>query len=178
MSNVFVDDATLTAIADAIRTKNGTTESYKPAEMASAISAITTGGSGGGEIIDSTEYDYSNLIKLEVTIASPSHTISLADYLTGNEKVVAVSTYGYPAGHSAFYTSRVGVNNYITEDGYKYFSSLQPLSNLYLTVSGQEEYLRISPAINLTGQIEYNYKPTTFHFKSKVYIFYYLPKEG
>lgn len=47
MANVLVQDSSLTAIADAIRAKNGTETTYKPAEMASAISAIPTGGSGG-----------------------------------------------------------------------------------------------------------------------------------
>lgn len=40
---VAVDDTNLKAIADAIRTKNGTNETYKPSEMASAISAISGG---------------------------------------------------------------------------------------------------------------------------------------
>jgi hypothetical protein len=41
---VTVDDTKLKAIADAIRAKNGTTETYKPSEMASAIEAIKSGG--------------------------------------------------------------------------------------------------------------------------------------
>ncbi len=34
---VTVDDVNLKAIADAIRSKNGTEETYKPSEMADAI---------------------------------------------------------------------------------------------------------------------------------------------
>lgn len=45
MANVLVNDNSLTAIANAIRGKNGETTLYKPAEMATAITAI----SGGGE---------------------------------------------------------------------------------------------------------------------------------
>ena len=41
---VTVDDTKLKAIADAIRAKNGTEETYKPSEMASAIEAINAGG--------------------------------------------------------------------------------------------------------------------------------------
>lgn len=44
MANVFVDDASLQAIAGAIRAKNGSTETYKPGQMAAAIQAIETGG--------------------------------------------------------------------------------------------------------------------------------------
>lgn len=38
-----IDDVRLTAIANAIREKNGTTKTYKPSEMAEAISAIQGG---------------------------------------------------------------------------------------------------------------------------------------
>ena len=46
MSLVTIDDSYLTAIGNAIRAKNGTTTTYKPSEMAAAISAIESGGSG------------------------------------------------------------------------------------------------------------------------------------
>ena len=46
MSIVNIDDAYLTAIGNAIRAKNGTTTTYKPSEMAAAISAIESGDSG------------------------------------------------------------------------------------------------------------------------------------
>ena len=48
MAKVLVNESSLAGIADAIRDKNGETTTYKPSEMAAAISAITTGGSGGG----------------------------------------------------------------------------------------------------------------------------------
>lgn len=46
MSIVTIDDSYLTAIGNAIRAKNGTTTTYKPSEMAAAISALETGDSG------------------------------------------------------------------------------------------------------------------------------------
>lgn len=42
---VTVDDTNLKAIADAIRAKNGTEETYKPSEMSTAIMGIQGGGS-------------------------------------------------------------------------------------------------------------------------------------
>ena len=45
MSKVLVNESSLTGIANAIRGKNGETTTYKPSEMAAAITAI----SGGGE---------------------------------------------------------------------------------------------------------------------------------
>ena len=45
MAKVLVNESSLTGIADAIRGKNGSTDTYKPSEMAAAITAI----SGGAE---------------------------------------------------------------------------------------------------------------------------------
>ena len=48
MSKVLVSETNLTAIADAIRTKKGSEDTYKPGEMAAAINSITTGSGGEG----------------------------------------------------------------------------------------------------------------------------------
>lgn len=45
---VVVLDSTLTDIADAIRGKNGSSDTYKPSEMPAAITAIPSGGGGSG----------------------------------------------------------------------------------------------------------------------------------
>ena len=44
MSIVTIDDSCFTDIANAIRGKNGETTTYKPNEMAAAISALSSGG--------------------------------------------------------------------------------------------------------------------------------------
>lgn len=48
MANVIINDTNLTNIANAIRGKNGTTTTYKPSEMAAAITAISGEGGGSG----------------------------------------------------------------------------------------------------------------------------------
>lgn len=58
MSIVTIDDSYFTDIANAIRGKNGETTTYKPNEMAAAISAISSGGSGDWQVAAiSTVYD-------------------------------------------------------------------------------------------------------------------------
>lgn len=44
MAKYSIEDTTLISIADAIREKNGATDTYKPGEMAAAIQAISAGG--------------------------------------------------------------------------------------------------------------------------------------
>lgn len=45
MANVLIQSETMTAIADAIREKKQTTDTYKPSDMPEAISSISGGGS-------------------------------------------------------------------------------------------------------------------------------------
>lgn len=44
MATVLTDNAHYTAIANAIRAKNGSSDTYTPSQMAAAIAAIPTGG--------------------------------------------------------------------------------------------------------------------------------------
>ena len=60
MSIVTIDDSYLTAIGNAIRAKNGTTTTYKPSEMAAAISAIESGEDFLPQKITNTLTSYSN----------------------------------------------------------------------------------------------------------------------
>lgn len=53
MSLMFIDSDTLSDIADAIRTKKGTSNEMTPLEMPTEIASIPSGG-GGGEVY---EYD-------------------------------------------------------------------------------------------------------------------------
>lgn len=50
MAKYVIEDTTLTGIADAIRGKNGSTDTYKPEDMPSAIGAIETGSSTGNAV--------------------------------------------------------------------------------------------------------------------------------
>ena len=49
MANVLVEETSLSNIASAIREKSGGSATYKPGEMAAAISNLPTGGSNNGE---------------------------------------------------------------------------------------------------------------------------------
>lgn len=49
MANVLVEETSLSNIASAIREKNGGSATYKPGEMAAAISNLPIGGSNNGE---------------------------------------------------------------------------------------------------------------------------------
>ena len=76
---VVVLDSTLTNIADAIRGKNGSSDTYKPSEMPAAITAIP---SGGGEGIP-REVRANGLYAMpsqSFTFSLPSDATDVADY--------------------------------------------------------------------------------------------------
>lgn len=91
MANVIINDTNLTNIANAIREKNGTTNTYKPSEMASAITNLPTGGSGGGDLdafIAGTLTEYRNseitVIRDSAFYSSKLETIDLPNVIEVN----------------------------------------------------------------------------------------------
>lgn len=73
MAIVTIDDTNLSNIAKAIRDKNGSTDTYKPNEMANAISNIESGSGGGSEEIEA-------LIKRTITSYSNDTITSIGAY--------------------------------------------------------------------------------------------------
>ena len=80
MSKVMVNESSLTAIGEAIRGKNGTTNTYKPSEMAAAISSIPA---GGGNL------DFSNLEYVQLT-SKGSVLPDLTPFISDFNKVVCI----------------------------------------------------------------------------------------
>ena len=95
MSKVMVNESSLTAIGEAIRGKNGTTNTYKPSEMAAAISNIPAGGGN---------FDFSNLEYVQLTSNTGSVLPDLTTFISDFNKVVCImiqdsnSSYVYLRG--------------------------------------------------------------------------------
>lgn len=92
MAIVTINDSNLTAIADAIRAKNGTETTYKPSEMAAAINALPTGG--GALDFLTNETDYGVAIYQNSSETTPSRTIVLPDGITFDDVKFIIGT-GY-----------------------------------------------------------------------------------
>ena len=86
MGKVMVNESSLTAIGEAIRGKNGTTNTYKPSEMAAAISSIPA---GGGNL------DFSNLEYVQLTSKSNGSVLpDLTPFISDFNKVVCIMIQG------------------------------------------------------------------------------------
>lgn len=107
MANVLVNDTSLTNIANAIRGKNGTTNTYKPAEMAAAITAIETGGGSGSNTL------FQDMVDRSIRTVTAS---DLAGVIRIGDGAFANCTYLYTIslpdtlhriGYQAFYYSGI-----------------------------------------------------------------------
>ena len=94
MAKGLVTDTYLSNIADAIRTKNGTETQYKPSEMASAISSISTKTRPdyvsfyqyGGTSLDISWLDVSNITSMLSMFSTCSNltTLDVGNWNTSN----------------------------------------------------------------------------------------------
>lgn len=179
MANVLVQDSSLTAIAEAIRSKNGETTTYKPAEMAPAIQAIPTGGSGFTGITavptvstpsygslwlnvgtdkNSSWFKAPNEIIVTAARVSTepySCTFDLSPYIDDSTPFLfAVPVdYGSASGSAKYYPSLFTRGLFVDADG-------QPLCSISNNSSGRSDTVLSSDKFQLTDL--YMILPTSF----------------
>ena len=106
MSNVFVNDKSLTAIANVIRSKNSTENTYKPAEMAGAVAELPS-------------YDF---VKNLIERPSTATEIVIPDYVTAIDN----GAFSYSP-----YLTSITIPNSVTNIGayaFNYCSSLTSIT--------------------------------------------------
>lgn len=101
MANVLVDETALQDIADAIRAKNGTQNTYKPGQMADAIEAIPSGG------------------------ITPTGTVNINSNGTHDVTQYASANVNVPTGITPTGTKQISItqNGTVTEDVTNYASA-------------------------------------------------------
>lgn len=84
MAQKLYEETNIQAIADAIREKNGATDTYLVSEMAAAISAIQAGGGGGGGggNLDFSKLSYATLTPTSDVLSTTGMDLStyIGDY--------------------------------------------------------------------------------------------------
>lgn len=124
MANVVVEEQSLIDIANAIRTQNGTTDTYKPSEMANAISNIETGITPTGtlEITENGTYDVTNYANVNVANdTSEIEDVFITHTLSGDYTNDRVTTIPYGTFYGDTELTGVSFPEVTSADGYSFY---------------------------------------------------------
>ena len=171
MANVLVESDSLKSIADAIRSKNGTQNKYKPAQMAEAISdiggiipvgtkqiSITANGTTTEDVTD-----YANA-QISVNVPNPS---------TGTKNITANGTYdvtNFASAEVNIANPSTGTKTIIANGTYDVTDFASALVNIPLATEligtyevELEEYTNTSTSETITTTINIKSSPYEFH---------------
>lgn len=165
MANVLVEENSLTAIANSIRGKNGTTNTYKPGEMAAAINAIETGGNADRMIPFYTSitdnYSVQNAVGAKICN-------TMFYRFTGSNNIwPCVSFTSAKPSEGTIYRLRfkLWTNN---PDGY-------PMAGQTVYLNGNHRWdlgcERIPYNTAYTFEVDFNYRPTTSIYEPVLHIY-------
>ena len=111
MANVLVEETSLSNIASAIREKSGGSATYKPGEMAAAISNLPIGGSSDNEdgLLSDTLINYENTTATDIKKSCFANSTTLATATFTN-----VSNVGSSAFSNCSALTQISLPNAIT----------------------------------------------------------------
>ena len=162
MANVIINDTNLSNIANAIRSKNGSNETYKPSEMAAAISALAIGGG--------INIDASNLAIVDVS-TSYANTAKLPDLSSIVNDFSQISIMFWGCGYSSYLYIRGANENRIffinTGSSSSNCSYTTPFDAKYHYLSGPVSALEVI-SVSASGSTSTMSKPAQF----KVFVVY------
>ena len=93
MANVIINDTHLNNIADSIRNKNGTSTKYKPSEMATAISKITTSEDLSSELTEQNTLLSNQVVTIDdIKLALQNKSIGGGGEIVLQEKTITPTT--------------------------------------------------------------------------------------
>ena len=152
MSKKLYEESHIQAIADSIRGKNGSSDTYKVSEMADAIDNIQTGRtpviesksiSSNGTYIAPTGVDGFSPVVVNVPSSSGIYVISMSLYSKPNKIVYKVGESVNLSGFAVYVDYSNGAQRYVTYDSEPAKFSVSPMvlavDTTYVTITYSED---------------------------------------
>lgn len=185
MANVLVEEETLTAIADAVRARGGTSELMKPSEIPDAVSRIPSGSSGADMSLPIRFFDYDGTLLHSFSLEELAEMEDLPD-LPSHEKLICSGWNWTLEDLKATNREMNVVALYVTDDGATRFYVVLDEDMLEPQVSfGQTFYNGVEIDWGDGSQLEtaagggYNRITLTHQYPEPgEYVIRFLPKEN
>lgn len=134
MSEYLIQESTLVEIASAIRSKTGSSQSFTPAQMVSAIMSISGGGSAADDYtVKVPEYDANNMFTNNSSIINVN-IIPPCSFISSNR------FYGDTIILSAIFPSA----SYIGESAFAYCETIESINASSCTIIGSNAFYECS----------------------------------
>lgn len=171
MANKLYEEASVQAIANAIRSKNGTTTKYKIGEMAAAIAGLETGGKIYVETVTFTsskkEYTINHNLGEKPNFFMAFCTDSIHSY--GTFYAAAISCFA-KGGVLTYLYSGTGDSGDGKQRGYAYLTAISKTDKTYTTIEPIEGYSLPVPTLVNNTTLKLGNTSTTFYLMPKQYI--------
>lgn len=169
MAHYIIQDTTLTNIADAIREKNGTEDTYKPGDMAAAIEAIE--GSSGGSVASYPNLYFRLSGSYQYMSGSAYHVFDTSNATTLTFQYdVSFSNYNFPVSITAEKGGTIsGTSNgsFTTNTA---ANSEKICSNLSSAVSNAEVSIDVTDYDSVRLYVYFNQNSTTYSKASAIIV--------
>lgn len=161
MSNALIDESLLVDIADSIRSKNGSSDTYTPSEMATAIANINTGGGGSVSLqaktatptesaqIIKADSGYDGLSSVAVGAISSTYVGSEVARKSSSDLTVSGATVTVPVGYYANQATKSVASGSATP--------ASSISGTAATVSTGTNTLTLTKTVSNTPQVSVGY---------------------
>lgn len=170
MANKLYEEASVQAIANAIRSKNGTTTKYKIGEMAAAIAGLETGGKIYVETVTFTsskqQYTINHNLGEKPNFFMAFCTDDIKYY--GIEYAAAISCFAKGGVLTYLYSGTF--NRGDSKEGYAYLTAISKTDKTYTTIEPIQRYSLPVPTLVSNTTLKLGNTSTTFYFMPKQYI--------
>lgn len=146
MAKVLVNDSSLTSIANAIREKTGSSDTYKPSEMAGAIASITTGG--GGEVDNRDLYQRVEYIE---SATAGTYPYIITDFIADNSCGIEIIA-SFPS-----LVDRIPMGSRVDNEASRFYCAYPMSANSFYFGFNTGSSISVKPTVDTIYRLQTNF---------------------